>query len=196
MGRKKAMTDGAILGATQTVIGRVGPGDFTLADVAKEAGLAPATLILRFGSKRGLLLSAAKMAAANPDECFDRVRARHRPPLEAIFAAVDEMAALARSPKALANNLAFLQMDLVDPQFRRYTQRIKTAHQAGFAQLVKDAIRAREIRKCDADALARVIQATVHGSMVAWAFYRKGNAKSWVRRDVEIVVGPYRLKKG
>ena len=37
---------------------RLGPTQLTLADVAKEAGVVPATLIQRFGTKRGLLAPA------------------------------------------------------------------------------------------------------------------------------------------
>ncbi|MCA1563440.1 MAG: TetR/AcrR family transcriptional regulator, partial [Acidobacteria bacterium] len=38
------------------VMARLGPVRLTLADVAREIGLSPATLVQRFGSKRGLLL--------------------------------------------------------------------------------------------------------------------------------------------
>ena len=49
------MEDAAILRAAAEVIGRTGPARFTLAAVASEVGLVPATLVQRFGSKRGLL---------------------------------------------------------------------------------------------------------------------------------------------
>ena len=55
MGRRKVTPDADVLTATMRVVNRVGPGRLTLADVAAEAGLAPATLLQRFGSKRGLI---------------------------------------------------------------------------------------------------------------------------------------------
>ena len=77
MGRPRTKPDAAVLEAAGRVFGTVGPG-FTLADVAKEAGLAPATLVQRFGSKRGLLLAVSKLAAEGADACFAQIRARHR----------------------------------------------------------------------------------------------------------------------
>jgi AcrR family transcriptional regulator len=50
--RPRTASDEEILAATHRVISSVGPR-FTLADVAREIGLAPATLIQRFGSKKG-----------------------------------------------------------------------------------------------------------------------------------------------
>ena len=77
MGRPRTKSDAAVLEAAAVVFGRTGPS-FTLADVAKEAGLAPATLVQRFGSKRGLLLALSKTAAEGADACFAQIRARHR----------------------------------------------------------------------------------------------------------------------
>ena len=58
--RPRTVSDQAILAATARVIGDLGPAKLTLARVASEVGLAPATLVQRFGSKRGLLLALAE----------------------------------------------------------------------------------------------------------------------------------------
>ena len=55
--RPKATTDQAILDATHRAVTRIGPMRLTLAHVAREAGVSPATLVQRFGSKRALLLA-------------------------------------------------------------------------------------------------------------------------------------------
>src|SRR4051794_38908319 len=70
-GRPRTVSDAAILEATSRVIGRLGPSRLTLADVAEEIGLVPATLIQRFGSKRGLLLAFAAGGAAATQTAFD-----------------------------------------------------------------------------------------------------------------------------
>ena len=57
--RPRAASDADILDATARAMARLGPARLTLADVAREAGLSPATLVQRFGSKRGLLLAVA-----------------------------------------------------------------------------------------------------------------------------------------
>jgi AcrR family transcriptional regulator len=189
------MPDATVLEAAFRVISRFGPNQFTLSDIAKEAGLAPATLIQRFGSKRGLLLALAQLAAEGADACFAKVRAENRSPLKALFASLDEMARMADSPKALANNLAFLQMDLTDPEFRRWSVMSSRAVLAGFRALLEDAIRAGELRRCDSEGVARLIQATAHGSMVAWAFHQEGGAGDWMRRDMKTLLRPYRAPK-
>ena len=99
MGRPRTMPDAAVLEAASRVIARFGPSRFTLSEVAEEAGLAPATLLQRFGSKRGLLLALAQMAAEGADACFAKVRAENRSPLKALFASFDEMARIAVTPE-------------------------------------------------------------------------------------------------
>ena len=154
-----------------------------------------ATLIQRFGSKRGLLLALARMAAEGADGCFAKVRAENASPLKALFASFAEMARLAETPEALANNLAFLQIDLTDPEFRRWTLVNSRATLAGFRALLEDAIQAGELEPCDTKGLARLIQAAAHGSMVSWAFHQEGRVAEWMRRDMEVLLAPYRAPK-
>src|SRR5712691_11337133 len=114
--RPKTKTDEAILTDTLAVVMRIGPTRLTLADVAREAGVSPATLVQRFGSKRGLLLALAAMGSTSVAEQFAAIRRiAQRSPLRAIYAYAECMADMAVSPEALSNNLAFLQIDLVDP---------------------------------------------------------------------------------
>jgi AcrR family transcriptional regulator len=193
MSRRRSLPDATVLDAAYRVISRRGPTRFTLADVAAEAGLAPATLIQRFGSKRGLLLALTRLAAEGAGECFARVRAENRSPLRALFASFREMACLAASPETLANTLAFLQIDLTDPEFRRWTLLNARATHAGFRGLLEDAILARELRPCDTGGLARLIYAAAHGSMITWAFYQEGTAAEWICRDMELLLAPYRI---
>src|SRR6266705_415794 len=55
--RPRETSDEEILAAAARVMQRRSPAELTLADVAREAGVVPATLIQRFGTKRGLLRS-------------------------------------------------------------------------------------------------------------------------------------------
>src|SRR5450759_551157 len=106
MGRRKVTPDADVLTATIRVISRIGPARLTLANVAAEAGLAPATLLQRFGSRRGLLLAVAEQGMAGVAECFARVRSAHRSPLAALLASIEEMTCLCETPEAMANSLA------------------------------------------------------------------------------------------
>src|SRR5215471_15001843 len=89
--RPRTASDAEILQATGRAIARLGPARLTLAAVAQEVGLAPATLVQRFGSKRGLLLALAAEAVAGVEVCFAGVRKAHPSPLDALLAAATEM---------------------------------------------------------------------------------------------------------
>src|SRR6266545_6716652 len=98
MSRPRATSDEELLTATHRVVSRLGP-NLTLADVAREAGVSPATLVQRFGSKRGLLLAFAASGSEGLGEEFRRIRSRHRSPLAAIYEVATCMAAMADTPQ-------------------------------------------------------------------------------------------------
>src|SRR4051812_2405333 len=115
--RPRTATDAELLAAATRAVSRVGPVRLTLADVAAEAGVAPATLMQRFGSKRGLLLALAREGSAAAGETMATIRSAHPSPLEALAAVADCLTGMAPSPEELANHLAFLCIDLTDPEF-------------------------------------------------------------------------------
>ena len=98
--RPRATSDSDILAATYRVVSRQGP-NLTLADVAREAGISPATLVQRFGSKRGLLLAFAGEGAKGMPEQFKSIRGASRSALAAVYATADCMAAMAETPETL-----------------------------------------------------------------------------------------------
>ena len=196
MGRPRTTPDAVVLEAAALVFRQKGAAKFTLAHVANEVGLAPATLIHRFGSKRGLLLAIARVAAEGADASLEMIRATHRSPLSALFAYFDHMAQVAETPETLANSLAFLQIDLTDPEFRRWTLQHYGAIDAAYQALLEDAIAARELKRCDVTALSRLITATLHGALISWALVQEGTALAWLRRDMEALLAPYRAVKG
>lgn len=191
--RHRGLTDDQVIAAAVRAIGRDGPSRLTLAGVAREAGLAPATLLQRFGSKRGLLFGAARAGTAGLAECFAQARARNRSPLRSVFAAVEMMARMAETPDALANRLAFLQIDLTDPDFRRLAREHARAAEHGYQALLEAAVAAGELVRCDTARLARVIHALAGGSLLAWAIHREGPVTAWLRRDLETVLKPLRV---
>ena len=195
MSRRKTTPDSDVVMATIRVVSRLGPARLTLAEVAREAGLAPATLLQRFGSKRGLLLAVAEQGAGGAAECFARLRAAHRSPLAALLAALEEMACLCESPEALANNLAFLEIDLTDPDFHRLALQNSRQTLAGYRALLDDAVAAGEIAPCNTARMARALSATAGGSLLNWAILREGTVTEWLRADVETLLGPLMLRK-
>jgi len=193
--RPRSLPDSEILLAATRVIERLGPARLTLADVAKEVGLAPATLVQRFGSKRGLLLAVAGQGTSGVREQFAAIRARSRSPLRAIREVARCMAGMAKSPEALANHLAFLEMDLADRDFHRLALQHARKFRSALRSLVEDAIRDAELRPCPAARLADAVQAVIGGSLLNWAVHRNGKAATRILADLETLLAPYRTRK-
>lgn len=189
--RPRTIDDGAILQATARVISRLGPSTFTLADVAKEVRLSPATLVQRFGSKRGLMLALAQAGVEGIDGCFSAVRAAHARPLDALMAAATEMTRHVDTPEEMANHLAFLQIDLRDPDFYRLMLENSARILAGYKALLDEAIAAGELATCDTRRLARAVGSMAGGSLISWAVLREGTAEAFVRKDLETLLAAY-----
>jgi len=190
--RPRETSDAEILAATARVMERRGPADLTLADVAKEAGVVPATLIQRFGTKRNLLLATCKAGTADLPAEFAAARAKYKSPLKALVELYAGCSGFAATPEAMANGLAYLQNDLTDPDFRAVTLAQFKALRAETLKLLDEAVAARELVKCDTAALARLIQQVNGGSMIDWAVFREGTLASWIRRDLEVLLRPYK----
>jgi AcrR family transcriptional regulator len=193
--RPRTATDDEILAGTLRAITRVGPVRLTLAEVAREVGLSAAALVQRFGSKRQLLLALAGQAPEGNAALFQMLRETSPTHVAALLAMADCMAHMGSTPAEISNTLAFLQIDLTDPAFHRLALRSSGAVHAGIRALVKEAIAAGELARCNADRLARALQAAMNGSLLNWAIHREGTVQSWIRRDLETVLRPYIVRK-
>lgn len=191
MPRPRTKSDADILAAAARVIGEVGPSRLTLARVAQAAGLSAATLVQRFGSRRSLLLHLAEMAAGEARTAVDRARAAAPSPLAAVRRFLEAFAALATTPAAMANHLAFPQMDLTDPDFHRLTRRQAQEQERCLRTLLQEAMAAGEVQVGDAGTLARTLLTVTNGSLLRWAIMRKGSAAAWLRRDLDAVLHPW-----
>src|SRR5262249_22398209 len=187
--RPRATSDADLLAATYRIVGRGGP-TLALADVAKEAGVSPGTLVQRFGSKRGLLLALASTGASGLPEEFARIRAASRTALGAVIGVGDCVASMAESPQSLANSLAFLQMDLVDPEFHKHALAHSRAMQTEIQKLLEEAVASGEMRRCDTRKLARTIQSLIGGAMLQWAIDRDTTVVERVREDLDSLLRP------
>ena len=190
--RPRETSDEEIVAAAARAMQRYGPGQLTLAHVAKEAGVVPATLIQRFGTKRGLLLTVCRTAPASVPQQFAAARAKYKSALETLVELYVACSALASTPESMANGLAYLQKDLTDPEFRAVTLAQFKVLQAETRKLLDEAVATHELVECDTAELARLIQQVNGGSMLDWAVFREGSLAAWLRRDLEALLGPYR----
>lgn len=194
--RPRKVSDEDVFAATYRAMQRLGPGELTLAEIGHEAGVTAGALVQRFGSKRELLLALSVGAAESSEDFMRGLQAQHRSPLAALRAWVDCVAQLAASPAALARNLAYLQIDLTDADFRRPLLVQAKATRAGLESMLSAAVTKRElVQSTDVRALARTVEVTLNGSMLTWGFYREGKAAEWMRADLDAVLAPYLAKR-
>ena len=194
--RPRQASDDDIFQATFRAVARVGPVRLTLADVAGEAGVSAAALVQRFGSKRGLLLAAVASGSGSGEHLFAGLRARYRTLFASLMGLADCMVLMGSTPEAIANTLAFLQIDLTDPEFHRHAVASSQETRDGIRALVKDAIVVGELRCVDAGRFASAIQALLNGSLLNWAVHRQGSLVEWIRRDLKVLLDPYRVRAG
>src|ERR1700691_224965 len=193
--RPRQTSDAQILAAAARVMQRRSPVELTLAAVAKEAGVVPATIIQRFGTKRELLLANCKAWTADVSGQFAAARAKYRSPLKALVELFVAGSGFAATPESMANFLAYLQIDLSDPEFRAVLLQQFVTTRNETKKLLHEAIAARELKPCDTAALAQLVQQANGGAMLDWAVYRNGPLAAWIRRSLEALLAPYRFAK-
>ncbi len=193
MPRPKTVSDADIAAGLGRVIGKHGPAKFTLLLLAKEVGLAPATLVQRFGSKRGLILKAWSSGAGDYRSFAAQLRAKGRPSLAIVKELYLCFADMATSPTAYLHHLsAYLQLDLGDATLLRYAVKTGRANDQLVKGLLDEAVLAETLMAgTDTVALARALAAISTGSLLTWATYRQGTPRAWLERDLEFVLRPW-----
>lgn len=142
IGRPRSVSDDAIFDAVATAVTAVGPSGLTLAAVAERVGLSAPALTQRFGSKHGLLVAFATREATGIADTFTAARAAHPDPLAALVATLTALPSGITTREGMANNLAFLQMDLTDPELRSHAVSQSRNLRAEIATLVTEAVQA------------------------------------------------------
>jgi AcrR family transcriptional regulator len=169
--RPRTISDEDVLDGALRVMFRTGPADFTLAAVAAEVGIAPPTLLQRFGDKRGLILRAlgqdngafAAAVAAAP-------RARGRAAVLELFA---RLTPHIERPADLATGLLWLREDFRDPDLNALArERWRLLRSAIVERLPPLPI--------PADLAARLIEAQWQGAFNQWGFFGEGRLQDFV----------------
>jgi AcrR family transcriptional regulator len=176
MTRTKTISDEAVLAAAATVMFAKGPSEFTLADIAKAAGIAPATLVQRFGDKHGLVVAAI----AQDNRAFDRFLAE-LPPEVGAEAVIDVFARMfpgvGEDVASFADQLLWLRQDMRDPDLNRLAR-------ARFAAL-RTAVAARmPPLPIPAEQAAWLVEAQWQGVLVQWGIFREGALADFVAEQL------------
>ena len=195
--RPRTVSDEDILAAAARAVGEVGPERLTLADVGRRVGLSPATLLQRFGSRRGLLLA---LATHDVDAVPRRIRAAGEAAddvLEALVTALSGVAEAISSPAEFGNHLAFLLTDLSDPEFQAVARRFSERLTAAIADVLDAAAARGEMaRGEDTAGLAELLFVVYNGALVSWGLTPRGKPADAVRRHLRAVLDGRRTARG
>jgi AcrR family transcriptional regulator len=183
MARPRTVPDEAILAGAAAAVAALGPNDVTLAQIGERVGLSAATLLQRFGSKRGLLLALARRGV---DTLPAHLAAAQS--IEALIEAYAAIAAQVRTSTEFANHLSFLLLDLSDPEFRQITRDYTRAVEAATSTV----LRAGGVTSPEADGLARAVHAAYNGALITWGMAGDGSPPAGhVRAQLRHVLLPW-----
>jgi AcrR family transcriptional regulator len=173
MPRPKLITDEEILDRALPVMAQAGPGGFTMADVARAVGVAPATLHQRFGDKQSLV-----------ERAFARDNARFVAWLEGLPDGVGvdvviqvyaEATKLFGDSPSLADHLLWLREDIRDPGLNRLAR-----ERFGLFRAV--IVKRLPPMPIPPDRAADLLDALHHGAVVQWALEPEGLLADYVTR--------------
>ena len=198
-GRPRSVSDDEVFAGVTRVIGRVGPTGLTFAAVGKEVGLSAPALAQRFGSKHGLLVAYAGQGQVVPTS-FDEAERRARTAIGALHLAVELLVASVDSHEALANSIAFLHMDLTDPDLKAHAVAQSRELRRRIQALLDRAVEQGELVGVDPEtgtgtgALATAVYTTYNGAMLTWAIDGAGSLTRWMRRSIDATLAPHRAR--
>jgi AcrR family transcriptional regulator len=164
MPRKRTIPDTAVLDAALALAEGAGPGALTFASLSAESGLAPATLVQRFGTKAGLLQAALLRAWDLLDEATAAADEAAGDGPEGVVDLVVRLGGQ-YDPAEDADQILLLREDLRDPVLRARGQ----AWIAALAAAVERRLEGAE------PGVGRLVVAQWQGSLTVWQFHREGD---------------------
>jgi hypothetical protein len=132
------------------------------------------------------------MSRGGSDEWLAKARKRTASPIGLLYEFFDCFGGLATTPREMANQLAFLQIDITDPAFHRIALEQGQANERLVAALLAEAVAAGELAPVRTEPLARMLMNLCAGSLTGWAIFREGSAGEWLRADLDEALAPYR----
>lgn len=176
MPRRKSISDEEILDRALPLMARAGPAGVTLAGIAKEVGVSPATLLQRFGDKRTLV----ERTFARDNERF--IEWLEELPTgvgaDVVIGIYSDAANLFGDNASLADQLLWLREDIRDPMMNRLARE-------RFGRFRAEIVKRLPPMRVPADTAARLLDAQFHGAVVQWALEPRGRLADFVRRSLK-----------
>lgn len=180
MARPRTVDDESLLDAALGLLHEGGPAAVTFASVARTAGLAPATLVQRFGSKERLMEAALQRAWDDLDARTAAGDAAEPVSPEGAVALLVGLSGYGDRAR-YADSLLILREDFRNPQLRaRGDSWGRSLAQALGRRLTRDPGRQ--------PALGRAMASQWQGALLWWAFSRDGDVEGYVAAELAAFV--------
>lgn len=176
MPRHKTISDEEILDRALPLMAREGPAGFTLAALSRDVGIAPATLLQRFGDKQTLI-----------ERAFSRDNERFVAWIEslpndvgadAVVRIYREATKVFGENPSLADHLLWLREDIRDPMMNQVALERFKAFRAAIVKRLPP-------MRIPANAAARLLDAQFHGAVIQWALEPRGRLADFVTRSLK-----------
>jgi AcrR family transcriptional regulator len=177
MARTKTVSDEAILEAAGRIMRHAGPAGITFAAVSAETGLAPPTLVQRYGSKERLMRAVLHRAWDRLE--MSTLAADELAPVDA-EGAITLLLALSGiddDPNDFADGLLVLREDLRDPELRE--------RGVAWGELLTLALGRRLASElAEQRRLGRLMASQWQGALLWWGFSRQGTVGAHIAGEL------------
>jgi AcrR family transcriptional regulator len=175
MPRRKTISDDEVLDRALPLMVSAGPAGFTLGELARDLGMAPATLLQRFGDKATLI----ERVFAKDNERFVEWLATLPPDTgaDAVTRIYADCTQLFGESSNLADHLLWLREDIRDPMLNGLAR-------ARFALFRAEIVKRLPPMRIAADQVARLLDAQFHGAVIQWALEPVGTLDDFVAESL------------
>lgn len=181
-----------MLSAAGAAISALGPS-FTLADVAREAGISAGTLVQRFGSKHGLLVAMIQTAIVSMRSAMSAALAGVDDPVAAVKQSLSKWYAPLDDPRTAANSLAQLAFELADGELRELMAEFYAVMEGELRPPLTRAAAAGDLPGAPpVPVAARILTAVADGTAIHWSARPAGSLCARMSADLEAVLAGWR----
>jgi AcrR family transcriptional regulator len=188
LARNKQVSDEDVVEAAMKGVINRGAA-LTLAEIGAEVDLSAATVVQRFGTKRELMRRVVELRRQRVLEVDFRGEGD---PVNRIIAGLSGLLTWL-TVEQVANVSAVLHTHVADPEFRELVSSGYRDQRSMIRATLDEAIAAGQIRPCDTEVVARLMQVTVLGAQQSWAVEPSGELGDWVSSCLWTCIDPLLL---
>lgn len=178
MGRIKTISDSAVLNALLRRMEATGPDGLSFSKAAAAAGLSPATLVQRFGTREAMIRAVLLYAWDRLDALTAAADAEAPPTPAGAIAMLLRLMPASTAERDVTEGLLLLREDLRDPVLRA------RGHAWG-GYLAKALGRRLASQSGPAEQIGWQMLALWQGAIIWWAFKRDGDPEEAIRTALE-----------